>query len=193
MHRRERSNLGRARVQQYAAGTEMAEGEYQPGDFILTSNKTLFGWLIRLGQRLVYWGRNRPYAHWSHAAMITSGKGDLIEALVTGVERTHISKYKDVEYHVVRLDPDFLRPGDREQIVRFAGWCADQDVKYGWVTVVSIGISLLTGLRFSFGFDGQQICSGLVARALERSDHIFERSPAHILPADLAFLFDIKP
>jgi hypothetical protein len=59
--------------------------------------------------------------------------------------------------------------------------------------VASIGISLLTGLRFSFGFDGQQICSGLVARALERSDHIFERSPSHILPADLAFLFDIKP
>ena len=109
MHRRERSNLGQARVQQYAAGAEMAEGEYQAGDFVLTSNKTLFGWLIRLGQRLVYWGRNRPYAHWSHAAMITSGKGDLIEALVTGVERTHISKYKNVEYHVVRLDPDFLR------------------------------------------------------------------------------------
>lgn len=192
MQKRERNTLGNAQARQYRAGEEMAEGDYQPGDFVLTRNPTLFGWLIRLGQFILYWGKNRPYAHWSHAAVIVSPTGDLVEALLRGVERTHISKYRDIEYQVVRLDERFLKPGDRGQIVRFAHWCADKNVKYGYVTVISIGLSLLTGLRFSFGFEGQQICSGLVARALERSDHIFERSPSHILPADLAYLFDIK-
>ena len=65
--------------------------------------------------------------------------------------------------------------------------------QYDWATIVSITISLLTGAKLSFGFAGQLICSGLVARALERTTAIFDEEPSHVVPADLAKMFDIVP
>ncbi len=61
------------------------------------------------------------------------------------------------------------------------------------MTIVSIALSLMMGGKFTFGFDGQAICSGLVARALERTSAIFNRDPAHIMPADLAKYFGVEP
>jgi hypothetical protein len=61
------------------------------------------------------------------------------------------------------------------------------------LTIVSIALSLLTGGKFTFGFDGQSICSGLVARALERMCAIFNRSSSHIMPADLAKYIEVEP
>jgi hypothetical protein len=65
--------------------------------------------------------------------------------------------------------------------------------RYDWATIVSIVISLLTGAKFSFGFAGQLICSGLVARALERTTAIFEEEPSHVMPAGLAKMFAVAP
>jgi hypothetical protein len=61
------------------------------------------------------------------------------------------------------------------------------------MNIVSIALSLITGGKFTFGFDGQAICSGLVARALERTNAIFNRDPEHIMPADLAKYFNVQP
>jgi hypothetical protein len=61
------------------------------------------------------------------------------------------------------------------------------------VTIVSIALALLVGTKFSFGFAGQKICSGLVARALERTPAIFESEPSNIMPADLAQLYGATP
>ncbi|MEK7534658.1 MAG: hypothetical protein AAB600_04965 [Patescibacteria group bacterium] len=80
---------------------------------------------------------------------------------------------------------------DRKQAVYFAAYVLGQS--YGWTNIVSIAISLVAGLKFSFGFDGQQICSGLVARALEKTWAIFHRSPSHITPADLAKYYQVEP
>ena len=65
--------------------------------------------------------------------------------------------------------------------------------RYDWATIVSITLSLLTGAKFSFGFAGQQICSGLVARALERTTAIFDQEPSHVMPAELAKMFAVTP
>src|SRR5262249_25849934 len=80
---------------------------------------------------------------------------------------------------------------DRQQVVEFAKKSLHQ--KYGWFTILSIGLSLLTGGKFTFGFDDQSICSGLVARSLERTNAIFNRTPSHIMPADLAMYFTVNP
>ena len=48
---------------------------------------------------------------------------------------------------------------------------------------------MLTGSKLTFFIDGQFVCSGLVARALERTGSIFDRDSAHIAPADLAKYF----
>lgn len=58
---------------------------------------------------------------------------------------------------------------------------------------MSIAYSLLTGGKFTFGLEGQAICSGLVARAMERTGAIFNRTPSHIMPADLAKYYKVEP
>ena len=120
--------------------------------------------------------------------MIVSDDGDLIEALGAGVKRTKLSKYEQTEYHLVRIEAS---AEDRGEVVAYAEWCLDQP--YGFLTIISIGLGLLTGAKFTFAFDGQTICSGLVARALERTKAIFNRTPSHIVPADLAKFFQVKP
>jgi hypothetical protein len=193
MAKMKRQVVGKLSVRRYGPDEAAREGDFEPGDFILTHNHTLIGYLIRFGQSLRFWGARAPYAHWNHAAMIAGPKGELIEAVKSGVIRSDLSKYKGVEYHLVRLEPKTLAPGDREEVVAFAEWCAQEEESYGYLTIISIALSLLFGLKLSFGFEGQQICSGLIARALERTKMIFDRTPSHVTPADLAEPFDVKP
>lgn len=175
----------------YFAPAETAlEGTYSPGDFILTHGSGVFSRLIRIGQRLRFRGANRQFAWWSHAALIVSADGQLIEALGAGVQRSPLSKYAPKEYTLVCLG-DMASPADRGQVVAYAEWALNQE--YGYLTILSIAISLLLGGKFTFGYDGQSICSGLIARALERTDAIFARSPSHIMPADLAKAFNVPP
>ncbi len=160
----------------------------QPADFILTHANAFTSELIRLGQRLRYRGRNRKYAHWSHAGIFINADGDLIEAVGTGVQKRNISVYKDTEYCVVRLQG--VSPEERAQAVRFAEYSLRKS--YGWFTIAGVVCSLLLGSKFGFGVDGQQICSALVARCLERTGEIFtEEEPWHITPAGLAKHFRV--
>jgi hypothetical protein len=174
----------------FEAGEAAQPGEYDPGDFILTHGSAFHSKLIRFGQDLRFRGSNRKYAWRNHAAVIVSDTGDLIEAIGAGVEKTHIDEYKPTEYHLVRLG-SLADRRDRQQVVAFAGWTLGE--KYGWLTIVSIALTLLFGGKFNFGIDGRTICSGLVARALERTSAIFDRTPSHIMPADLARYFKVTP
>lgn len=162
----------------------------QPGDFILTHSAGIYGGLIRFGEALRYWGTDKVFAHWSHAAIFVDEGGNIIEALGSGVQKRNISLYRGTEYVVVHLPPA-TAPLDRKEAVDFAEFCLKD--AYGWLTIVNIGVCLLTGAKFSFGIDGQQICSALVARCLERIGEIFhEAEPWHIMPADLAKHFNIQ-
>ncbi|MDZ7267245.1 MAG: hypothetical protein ONB48_07930 [candidate division KSB1 bacterium] len=174
--------------QVYGPGEQAAENEFDPGDFILTQGTQWHNRVIRWGQSLRHRGRYRKYIKWTHAALIVSRQGDLIEAVGSGVRRSHLREYKDVEYRIVHLG-GIATDHDREKMLRFAEWCLGEE--YGYATIASIGISLLMGGKFKFGFDGQAICSGLVARALERTGAIFDKDPSHILPADLARYFKV--
>jgi hypothetical protein len=173
----------------FGPGESAAIGQFQPGDFILTHGDSFFSRLIRLGQGLRFLGRNRGYARWSHAALIVSADGEIVEAIGAGVCKSHLRDYRDVEYHLVPIG-SLADDRDRGQMVRFAESC--RGLEYGFTICISIALSLLTGVKFRFGFDGEYICSGLVARALERTDIILPRSPSHTLPADLARYFQIK-
>jgi hypothetical protein len=178
-------------ITQFCPGEQAAPGDYQPGDFILTHGSHLSSRFIRFGQTIRFRGDDRKYTWWSHAAIVRRTNGDLIEAINAGVIETNISRYKDTEYHLVHLDDSLANAHDREQAVRFAEASLGQ--KYGFVMVASIALSLLTGAKLAFGYEGQSICSGLVARSLERSSAIFDRSPSHTLPADLAKMFKVEP
>lgn len=177
-----------ASVQKYSPGEEVPNP--QAGDFILTHGSDWASKLIRFGQGLRFHGKDRKYTYWNHTAIIVDDHGTLIEALGNGVCKTHISKYKPVEYHLVRLGTT-ADATDRAEAVSFAEWSLGEP--YGWLTIVSIAIGLLTGGKFTFGYEGQAICSGLVARAMERTKAIFNRNPEDIMPADLAKYYNVDP
>jgi hypothetical protein len=157
------------------------------GDFILTHGEGFICELIRFGQRLRFTGDNARFAYWNHAALLVNPEGDLIEALGDGIKKTHISKYTQKEYVVVSIEAS---DADRAEMLQFAE--SFLTMEYGYATFISIGLSLLTGLRFSFGFEGQFICSGLVARALERTQEIFQENPTSIMPATLAKYYGVE-
>jgi uncharacterized protein YycO len=162
----------------------------QPGDFILTHSSGIYGSVIRFGEAIRYWGQDKVFAHWSHAAIFINATGDIIEALGGGVQQRNISVYHGTEYVVVHL-PATTIPLDREEAVKFANFCLNDP--YGWLTIVNIALCLLTGAKISVGVDGQQICSALVARCIERIGEIFpEAEPWHLTPADLAKHFDVR-
>jgi uncharacterized protein YycO len=162
----------------------------RPGDFILTHSVGVFGALIRFGEWLRYSGKDKVYSHWSHAAIFVDNNGDIVEALGGGVQKRNISIYTNTEYVVVHL-PETTSNDDRQQAVSFAKYALNE--RYGWLTIISIALSLLTGAKLGFGIDGQQICSALVARCIERIGEIFtENEPWHVMPADLAKHFNVQ-
>lgn len=164
----------------------------RPGDFILTHSKGLAASLIRIGQRWRYWrAAERPFTHWNHAALVVSPRGDLIEAIGRGVVRTPLSHYNTTEFYLVRLSDAQADARDRKQMIDFAETWVGR--RYGVLTIASIALSLLAGWKFVFSVEGQFICSGLVAGALERTSIIFERGATHMTPADLARHFDVRP
>jgi hypothetical protein len=160
-----------------------------PGDFILTHGASWTSRMIRFGQTLRYWGPDKIFTRWNHAAIFINEEGNIIEALGGGVQMRNISVYKHTEYHVVHLEN--VVDINRIHEVEFAQACLNED--YGWLTIVSIALSLLTGSKLAFGVDGQQICSALVARCLERTGEIFPTDPWQIMPADLAKYFNVQP
>jgi len=176
-------------IQEFGPGESIQDP--RPGDFALTRGHDWTSFMIRVGERLRYRGPNRKYAYWNHALLFVDDKGGIIEALGSGVTPGNISKYTPVDYHVVRLDG--VSDGDRLHEVAFGDDCVAKHREYGYLTIVSIALSLLFGGRLGFGIDGQEICSGLVARALERTGEIFEIDSWHMMPADLAAAYQVEP
>jgi len=162
--------------------------DLEPGDFILTHGAELFSQLIRFGQQLRFHGADNVYTYWNHAALVVSADGTIVEALGTGVARRSIDEYANTQFTVVRIEASSV---DRAEAAAFAERCVG--LEYGYTTIVSIGLSLLTGGNFNFGFSGQMICSGLVARALERTTAIFAQDPSHVMPAELAKIYEVPP
>jgi hypothetical protein len=56
---------------------------------------------------------------------------------------------------------------------------------------VGIACTMISGGRFTFHIPGQEICSGIVARARERAGALFHTTPSHVTPADLARFYGV--
>jgi uncharacterized protein YycO len=162
----------------------------KPGDFLLHHSSAFHSQLIRFGQGLRFHGKSRTFAYWNHASFVATPT-KLIEAIGTGIVVSPLDKYAQSNFAIVR--PDSWNDRDIAQAVRYA--FQQVGAKYGFLTLVSCGLHMLTGGKLVIGLDGTQICSGLVARCLERGDTVFEHhAPATITPADLARHFTVpKP
>jgi uncharacterized protein YycO len=163
-----------------------AAKRFDRGDFVLVAGKHLNSRLIEIGQKLRIRGADRIYVKWTHAALIVDEGGGLIEAVGAGVRRWHIDRYRDDDYVVVHVDAS---AEDRGQVVNFAECVLGRQARYSRLQTVSMALSMLTGSKLTFFIDGQYVCSGLVASALERTGNVFDRNSANIAPADLAKYF----
>lgn len=148
----------------------------QAGDLILVRTSGFLARIIRLGEWLHRRGRS---CRWNHAAVAVSPT-EVVEATGRGVARRPL-RYTD--FHVV---PSRMSGEDRGQVVTFATSCVG--VRYGYVTILSIALDLLTPAFWSFRSSRTLICSELAARAWEHGGHVWpELDCARIMPSDLAF------
>jgi len=177
-----------AMVQRYGPGDEAKE--FAPGDFILAHRHNLIAGLISQAQKRRFKGADSVYAHWSHSATIVEQDGALVEAEVTGVRQSPISRYRDDEYHLVRLGPEFSAEG-RRQAVLYAKAQVGQG--FGFLDMCGASLYLLFGWPVRLTRRGHEICSGLVVRALQAGGLVPQLDPLLTLPADLAKLYDARP
>jgi hypothetical protein len=164
-------------------------GDPRPGDVVLIRGIGWLGKAIRFGMRIrCRESADRPFAHWSHAAIIVSPRGHLVEVVHTGVVLSSLEKYRSQEYHYVHLN---LSAADRTRVAQYAHSCLRQN--YGRWSFFLLALAVLTGGRFEVPDRGQQGCVALIARALQRAGVTFARRPADMTPADLAKQFGVKP
>jgi uncharacterized protein YycO len=177
-----------AKVERYGPGETASD--FDPGDFILTHRHNPMAGLISWAQKGRFRGNEALYAHWTHSATVVGLDGALVEAESTGVKRSPISRYKDDEYHLVRLGVEFA-PEGRKQSVAYAE--AQVGQAFGYLALVGAALFLLFGWRLRLMRRGHQICSGLVIRALQQGGLLRDLDPDLALPADLAKIYDVRP
>ena len=168
----------------YEAGKDPEK--YVPGDFLLVSTTGILAKFIRFGQFFRYHGKMKPFAHWNHSAMIIDENGTIVEAVGRGVVTSNISEYKNVEYYYVSTK---MNKQSRDQVVAACNSFIKD--KYGFVTIISIALELLTGIKIQFNSSNSMICSAVVAQSLWAGGVIFDRNPYQMMPADLAAAFDV--
>lgn len=161
----------------------------EPGDFLLSRAHGVRHLIIKYGQRLRIRGADKHYADYTHAALVVSTSGDVIEAVGDGIRDTSLLCYVSGRetFQVVHIESD---ERDRAKVVRFARSAQRAQAPYGFLTLVSITVWAFTGTRFSFLMSGTVTCSGLVARALERTTTDFTIEPHRMMPAQLAIAFE---
>ncbi|HXW23826.1 MAG TPA: hypothetical protein VEK73_03690 [Xanthobacteraceae bacterium] len=160
----------------------------RPGDILLIRGVGWLGRSIRGYERICARGKDRAFAHWSHAALVVSPRGLLVEVLHTGIVLAPIEKYRDQDYHYVRLD---LSDAARADAARYAVSCLRR--KYGRWSFVLLAVAKLMGDRPRVPDRGQQGCVALIVRALERAGVPFDRRAADMSVADLAKRFGVLP
>lgn len=163
------------------------EAQPFPGDFFLTVKTGLMWRMISWGMARRFRGDLRKFAVWNHAGFVIGYGGEIIEATHKGVVANNISEYTGREYVIV--SPKYDTISDIDQALAFTTWATGKP--YGFLTIAGLAVWSLLGGSFDMSLDGTLICSGLVARALERAGYIFDRDPSRVTPGDLARHFDV--
>lgn len=158
------------------------------GDLVLIRGPGWLGWAIRLGAWARFRADDRRYGYWSHAALVVTDAGHLLEVHARGVGLCGIEKYRSTDFCYVRLG---LSEAARHEAARYAYGCLGQ--RYDLAGFLLLGLSVVFGDRFRVPDNGKPGCVSLIARALERAGMTFDRTPPDMMPADLAKRFGVLP
>lgn len=154
----------------------------KPGDVLLVQGHSWFDRLIQMAQLR----RDGKQARWSHAAMIVSADGDLIEAAGShGVQRNHLSAYAAFPTVILSIDATDTQ---RASAVAFAESCIGD--RYDWLDLGPIGLNLLLNDPVIFRVQHRYICSALYATGFDQAGYRWPRDPSDISPGDLAVLLE---
>jgi hypothetical protein len=160
----------------------------EPGDFVLSRAHGVRHKIIKWGQGLrITDPADRCYRDYTHAAVVVSPNGDIIEAVGSGVRRANLSEYVPTTYEVVHITAS---AEDRAQIVAVAEEALGRKARYNALATVSITLWAFTGSRLIFFTDGAFTCSGLVARAMLAIGAVFSVDATRVTPAQLAIYFN---
>jgi hypothetical protein len=169
---------------------------WRMGDYLLVSagvwkdgvrgSVPVFSRIVQWGQARKFGADEKHYAHWNHAVWVSHDC--LIEVSGGRITKSPYTKYRDIEIHVVHSN---LTDVQRVEADNFVRWALEQHRRFAILTLVSVALSLLTGMSVNFGVPGTMICSGLVAAALGAPE--WREDPSHVMPADLARYADIRP
>ena len=177
-----------ASIEPLPSAVEPIEG-FRAGDFLLGMATRGFKHnMIKFGQGLRLHGAELDYVGYTHAALVISPEGDLIEAVGEGVRVTTVREYV-AKYDMFQVVHITASDEDRAQVVEFAEDVLEARAPYGFLANASILFWALTGSRLVFFMDGSYTCSGLVASALMRTPAKLGTNPARVMPAQLAAYF----
>ncbi len=161
----------------------------RPGDFILVAGEDWLAAFIRWAERRRFRRADeRPYAHWSHAALVTGARGRIVEVLPRGVVADNLAKYRSQEYRYVHVG---ATREERRAAVRFAEGCVGQP--YATASLLTFALGVLLCRPVSLHDGGRQSCASLVAGALTQGHATFDRAPLDMTPADLARHYGVTP
>jgi hypothetical protein len=160
----------------------------EPGDFVLSRAHGYRHKIIKWGQGLrIADPADRCYREYTHAALVVSTDGDIIEAVGSGVRRNNLDAFVPMTYEVVHITAS---DEDRSQAVGVAREALGRHARYNALATVSITLWAFTGSRLIFFTDGAFTCSGLVARAMLTIGAVFSVDATRVTPAQLAIYFN---
>lgn len=174
----------------------------QPGALVFARFDGGDDWAIALGQHvrllreILWWfltrrgprpPDRRRFAYWTHMAVVTDTAGGLIEASIEGIHRAQLAGEYTPEngcraYTV--WDPAGASAEDRAQAVAFCESCLGE--RYALLVFAWLGVTCLLGWGLELGLEGQEVCSGLAARATERLGRSLPKDGRFMTPLDMA-------
>lgn len=181
-----------------------------PGDLLLCHSKGFIGALIRFGENVRYHGWRHALRVavglvaedpddpcWANHVAVYVGNGHIIEAESKGLVLSSVDKYSPLDEHNCTAAPYRLAPlasvrpavtaDDRAALVAFAQAQLDRHGRYGWLSIASIVLQILTPSKLDLSWDGALICSAFGAQCWEHAGvTISTRSALTTMPADIA-------
>ena len=157
---------------------------YTAGSLVFAHGKGAISQAIRFGE----WLRWRGGAKWNHVAIFdrcVNGQWYVIQAEGKGVTDDKTLESVGESYEVLPC-PQGIHP---EEILHFAR--RQVGTKYGWATIASIIVDILTPERICLRKAGTFICSGLAATALLFAgwDTVIDSAKADIYQVSPAALY----
>lgn len=168
-------------VSYYRPGEEVPDP--RRGDLILVSSPFWYSKGIRLGQLVAGDG---DYNSRNHATVVRYDGGIQVESLANGPTQTHVDKYRDMPYTVIR------EPYTDEELARgeeFLSEVLASKAGYDWWAILGAFPYVLSGGRVMLASAGSNyICSALCAeyKVRTKNEYFPDRHAVFQWPSSLA-------